>query len=166
MELKLPYPAKIFYDIGDSFITGISLGSVYYLIKGLYMSERKHKLKSTLNLITNKAPIIGGNFASWSLIYNISYYGALSLRKKQDIFNPFFACFSAGSIFHIRKGWRPAIKNGLNSCLYLGLIESSIFLFQKYQRKIMIKRENDILKKYKKKCENEGIIFRKINNLI
>ena len=64
MELKFPYPARIVYDIGDSFIISISLGSVYYLIKGLYMSERKHILKNTLNLIANKSPIIGGNFAS------------------------------------------------------------------------------------------------------
>ena len=166
MELKLPYPAKIFYDIGDSFITGISLGSVYYLIKGLYMSEKKHKIKGALKLITNKAPIVGGNFAWWSLIYNLSYYSALTLRKKNDIINPLIACFSAGSIFHLRKGWRPSIKNGLNSCMYMGLIESSVFLFQKYQRKKMIENENNILQKYKRHCEKQGMIFRKINNLV
>lgn len=166
MELKLPYPAKIFYDIDDSFITGISLGSIYYLFKGIYISPKKHKIKGTLKLITNKAPAVGGNFASWSLIYNLSYYGALSLRKKQDIFNPLFGCFSAGAFFHLRKGWKPSIKNGLNGLMYYGLIESSMFLFQKYQRQKMIEKENEILQKYKKHCEEEGMAFRKTKNLI
>ena len=166
MDLKLPYPAKIFYDIGDSFITGITLGSVYYLFKGLYMSERKNKIKGTIKLIANKAPSVGGNFASWNLIYNLSYYTSLTLRKKHDIINPLFASFSAGSFFYLRKGWKPSLKNGLNSCLFLGLIESSIFLFQKFQRKIIIEKENELLQKYKKQCEKEGMVFRKINNLI
>ena len=164
MEIKLQYPVKILYDIGGNFITGMSLGSFYYLYKGIYKSQKKHKLKKTLKLITHKAPRIGGNFASWGLVYNLSYYSALSLRKKEDIFNPLIACFSAGALFHLRKGWKPSIMNGLNSCLHFGAIESSMYLFQKYQRKKLLEKGNDVHKKYKN-CDDDCIVYKSIKKI-
>ena len=166
MELRLPYPAKIFYDLGDSFITGFSISAVYYFFKGLYTSKRNKKIKGAIKLMTTKAPIIGGNFATWSLLYNSSYYGILSFRKRHDILNPLFASFSAGALSSIRKGTKNMFKSGLSSCMYLGLIESSIFLFQKYNKKKLIEEQNKILQKYKENMQKQGIVFRKINNLI
>ena len=54
--------------------------------------------------------------------------------------------------------------NGLNSCLHFGAIESSMYLFQKYQRKKLLEKGNDVHKKYKN-CDDDCIVYKSIKKI-
>lgn len=155
----VPFPGRMFYDVGDSFITGCSIGSMWYFLKGAYFALPKERIKGGLHLVRAKATGLGGSFASWSFFYSLSHCTSSYIRKKNDPLNSIIAGFSTGFILSIRSGIKSAIKNGLTGCFVLTTIETLVMLSQQYQRRILIIQENKTLLHIKKQYEKKGIRF-------
>lgn len=155
----VPFPGRMFYDVGDSFITGCSLGSMWYFLKGAYFALPRERIKGGLHLVRGKATGLGGSFASWSFFYSLSYCASAYIRKKNDPFNSIMAGFSTGFILSLRSGIKSAFKSGITGCLILTSIETLVLISQQYQRKFQIIQENKILQMYRKEYEKKGIRF-------
>ena len=156
---QIPFPGKLFYDLGDSFLTGCSMGGLWYFLKGMYIGPPKGRIKSGLQLLRQRATSLGGSFATWSLFYSASYCAASFLRKKEDCYNGIIAGFSTGFILSFRSGMKNAIKGGISGGLFLTAIESVVMLAQQYQRKLQIIEENKIIHMYKREYEKKGVKF-------
>ena len=133
MNYQIPFPGNLTYHISDSFLTGYSLGTIYYIIKGIYITPKNYKIKGTIKYIKDRAKKLGGNFALWSLFYSLSFNGICKLRKKNDILN--------------------------NASFFLLFIEGIGNFHQNYQRKKQINDDNQLIKYYKDEFEKKGIQF-------
>ena len=103
---QIPFPGKMFYDLGDSFFTGCSMGAAWYFLKGVYNGPKKGRIKNGIQLLRQRATSLGGSFASWSMFYSASYCASVFLRKREDVLNGVIAGFSTGFILNIRGGFR------------------------------------------------------------
>ena len=159
MNYQIPFPGNLTYHISDSFLTGYSLGTIYYIIKGIYITPKNYKIKGTIKYIKNRAKKLGGNFALWSLFYSLSFNGICKLRKKNDILNNAFAGFSTGFIMNFRNGFKYSFRSGLTSSFFLLFIEGIGNFHQNYQRKKQINDDNQLIKYYKDEFEKKGIQF-------
>ena len=149
----------MFYDLGDSFLTGCSMGAVWYFLKGAYIGAPKSRIKSGITLLRQKATTLGGSFATWSLFYSASYCACSFLRKRQDCYNGIIAGFSTGFILSMRSGLKSAIRSGIAGGFFLSAVEGIAMIAQQYQRKIQIVEENKIIQMYKRQYEKQGIRF-------
>ena len=156
---QIPFPGKMFYDLGDSFLTGCSMGAVWYFLKGAYIGAPRSRIKSGITLLRQKATSLGGSFATWSLFYSASYCACSFLRKREDCYNGIIAGFSTGFILSMRSGLRSAIKSGIAGGFFLSAVEGISMIAQQYQRKIQIVEENKIIQMYKRQYEKQGIRF-------
>ena len=156
---QIPFPGKLFFDLGDSFLTGCSMGGAWYFLKGAYFSAPKHRLKSGIQLIRQRATELGGSFATWSLFYSLSHYATVFIRKKEDPLNGLIAGFSTGFLLSIRSGFRNALKSGFTGGVALSAIEGIVFLANNHQKKNQIINENNILNLYKREYEKKGVKF-------
>ncbi len=159
MNSSIIFPGNLFYDIGDSFIAGFTLGTFYYFIKGCYLGRRGYKIKSGIDFVSEKAPKLGGNFAIWSLCYDLSYYCFYKIRKKNDILNLSFSGFNTGFIFNIRNNFKSAIKSGILSSFFITFFEIFNKINANRQRKLNIIKDNELINLYKKEFEKKGIKF-------
>ena len=159
MNFQIPFPGNITYHISDSFLTGYSVGSIFYFIKGVYISPKNNRIKGGIKFIKDRAKKLGGNFALWSLLYSLSYNGISKFRKKNDILNNTFAGFSTGFIMSFRNGWKNSFKSGLTSTAFLLFVEGIGNFNQNYQRRKQINEDNQIIKYYKDEFEKKGIQF-------
>ena len=130
MNYQIPFPGNLTYHISDSFLTGYSLGTIYYVIKGIYITPKNYKIKGTIKYIKDRAKKLGGNFALWSLFYSLSFNGICKLRKKNDILNNAFAGFSTGFIMNFRNGFKYSFRSGLTSSFFCSLLKELVIFIK------------------------------------
>ncbi|KAI9099424.1 Tim17/Tim22/Tim23/Pmp24 family-domain-containing protein [Phlyctochytrium arcticum] len=101
-----PCPYSIVNDFGIGFCMGAMGGSVWHGFKGYRNSPRGERLAGSLASIKARAPVLGGNFAVWSGLFNAGDCLLAGIRGKEDIWNPIMAGASTGAILAARSGPR------------------------------------------------------------
>jgi import inner membrane translocase subunit TIM17 len=146
----VPCPGRIFNDLGDAFATGTALGTIWYFAKGAYYSVRKERVRGGIQLVANRAPILGGSFAMWGCIFSISNCCMVYLRNREDPINSVVAGFTTGFVLAIRGGIRNAMRSAIIGGLFLGIIEVIMVIYQQWDKKRQIVEQNKMIDKFKK----------------
>ena len=90
---------------------------------GFRRSPHSVKLLGGITHLAKRAPMLGGNFALWGLIYSSTECALIKLRHKDDSINSIVGGFTTGYMLSCRGGWRSALSNGIIGAIMLGAIE-------------------------------------------
>lgn len=119
-----PCPWNIVYDVGFGFSIGAIAGGVgWHGFKGFRHAPRGDRLRGALSAIKARAPVIGGNFAVWSGLFNACECVLHDLRPYDDIWNPVIAGASTGAILAMRSGPKAMAISGVFGGVILGVME-------------------------------------------
>ncbi|KAJ3179228.1 translocase of the inner membrane [Gaertneriomyces sp. JEL0708] len=99
-----PCPYAIVNDVGVGFCMGAMGGTVWHGFKGYRNAPRGERLGGSLAAIKARAPVLGGNFAVWSGLFNAGDCMIAGVRGKEDIWNPIMAGAATGAILAARSG--------------------------------------------------------------
>ncbi|KND02515.1 protein transporter TIM17 [Spizellomyces punctatus DAOM BR117] len=101
-----PCPYSIVNDVGVGFCMGAIGGTVWHGFKGYRNSPRGERFAGSLASIKARAPVLGGNFAVWSGLFNAGDCMIAGVRGKEDAWNPIIAGAATGAILAARSGPR------------------------------------------------------------
>ena len=118
-----PCPYNIVGDTGIGFTMGAIGGSFWHGFKGYRNSPRGERLSGALSSIKSRAPIIGGNFAVWSGLFNTMDCTISHIREKEDSWNAIWAGASTGAILAGRTGTRGMLVSAIFGGVILGVME-------------------------------------------
>jgi mitochondrial import inner membrane translocase subunit TIM17 len=119
-----PCPWNIVYDVGFGFAIGaVGGGVVWHGFKGFRHSPRGERFTGALGAIKSRAPVLGGNFAVWSGLFNACECVLHDVRPQDDIWNPVIAGATTGAILAARSGPRAMLISGLFGGVILAAME-------------------------------------------
>ena len=79
-----PCPYQIVEDVGMGFGLGLLFGGIVNTYKGYRNSPRGERLTGVVSAVKSRAPILAGNFAVWSGMFNTCECTLFALRGSQD----------------------------------------------------------------------------------
>ncbi|KAL2916307.1 Mitochondrial import inner membrane translocase subunit tim23 [Polyrhizophydium stewartii] len=106
---------KLLYGTGIAYLTGISYGCVYGLIRGLQTAQVpnfKVRFNSVLNQTTRYGPWAANSLGVMTLTWSIIDNALWTVRGKTDYVNHISAAFASGVLFKSTAGVRPALITG------------------------------------------------------
>ncbi|KAJ3095665.1 Mitochondrial import inner membrane translocase subunit Tim17-A [Phlyctochytrium bullatum] len=118
-----PCPYVIVYDIGVGFAMGSIGGSIWHGFKGYRNSPRGERFPGALASIKARAPVLGGNFAVWSGLFNASDCTLAYLRGKEDSWNAIIAGAATGGILAARSGPKTIAISAAFGGIFLAIME-------------------------------------------
>lgn len=71
----------------------------------------------------SRAPIIGGNFAVWGLLFSTCECGLIRIRHKEDAWNSIASGALSGAMLAARSGVKASAFSALFGGVFLALIE-------------------------------------------
>jgi len=152
----------IFNEIGDCFTTGIAFGVLWNFFKGFAIGVPKHRLKSGILLLRDRACLTGGFLGAWGTLYQIFYCSFKSYRKQTDILNLLYAGFSVSFVMNIRSsGFRAALESGIWSGCFLLIISGLIQVQLDANKKENLRKNIEYTKKIN--SNNQLALNEKIN---
>jgi len=123
MTDREPCPYRILDDMGGAFAMGAVGGSIFHFIKGARNSPSGQRFSGAVYAAKSRAPILGGNFAVWGVLYS-SFDCTLShMRQKEDPWNSIVSGAATGGVLAARAGAKAAMKNAVIGGVMLGFIE-------------------------------------------
>mmetsp|Transcript_21422 Transcript_21422/g.42025 ORF Transcript_21422/g.42025 Transcript_21422/m.42025 type:complete len:193 (-) Transcript_21422:688-1266(-) len=127
-----PCPYRILDDVGGAFAIGAGGGSIWFAIKGLRNSPKGERLSGMMTSIKTRAPVMGGSFAVWGLLFASFDCTLAAIRKREDPYNSIFAGAATGGVLAARMGPRAMAQHALiGGALLAGIEGMSIWLTQK-----------------------------------
>lgn len=127
-----PCPYRILDDVGGAFAMGCGGGTIWHAVRGWRNSPRGERVLGMTTAVKSKAPVLGGNFAVWGLLFSSFDCSFAALRRKEDPWNAISAGAATGGVLSARMGARSMAKNALVGGVLLALIEGfTIFIQQK-----------------------------------
>lgn len=124
-----PCPWRIFDDIGGAFAMGCIGGSIWHTVRGFRHSPRGEKFSGMATAVKGRAPVLGGNFAVWGLLFSSVDCTLASLRRKEDPWNSIFAGAATGALLVARGGRKAMARQAAVGGILLALIEGlNIFI--------------------------------------
>ncbi|KAJ3056135.1 translocase of the inner membrane [Rhizophlyctis rosea] len=118
-----PCPYNIVNDIGVGFCMGSIGGSIWHGFKGYRNSPRGERFVGSLTAIKARAPVLGGNFAVWSGLFNAGDCLIAGVRGKEDAWNPIIAGGATGAILAARNGPRVMAVSAVFGAAILAVME-------------------------------------------
>ena len=118
-----PCPYNIVSDVGVGFCMGAIGGTLWHGFKGFRNSPRGERWSGSLTSIKARAPIIGGNFAVWSGLFNAVDCAIAGVREKEDGWNPIIAGASTGAILAGRSGPKAMMVSAIFGGCILAVME-------------------------------------------
>ncbi|KAJ3045419.1 translocase of the inner membrane [Rhizophlyctis rosea] len=118
-----PCPYNIVNDIGVGFCMGSIGGSIWHGFKGYRNSPRGERFVGSLTAIKARAPVLGGNFAVWSGLFNAGDCLIAGVRGKEDAWNPIIAGGATGAILAARSGPRVMAVSAVFGAAILAVME-------------------------------------------
>jgi len=107
-------------------------GGVFYGFGGWRNSPKGERLLGMTTAIKARAPVLGGNFAVWGLLFASFDCSFAAIRRKEDPWNSIAAGAATGGILTARMGLKAMGKSALVGGCLLALIEGlSILVSQK-----------------------------------
>ncbi|KAJ3126309.1 translocase of the inner membrane [Nowakowskiella sp. JEL0407] len=118
-----PCPYSIVYDFGFGFTLGAVGGTAWHGFKGYRHSPRGEKFIGAIQSIKSRAPVTGGNFATWSGIFNAGDCLLAHVRGKEDAWNSIMSGAATGGILAARSGTRAMLVSATFGGLFLAIME-------------------------------------------
>lgn len=118
-----PCPWRIFDDIGGAFAIGAVGGGVWHTVRGWRNSPRGEKMLGMSTAVKSRAPVLGGNFAVWGLLFSSIDCTLASLRRKEDPWNSIMSGAATGALLVARGGKKAMAKQAAIGGILLALIE-------------------------------------------
>lgn len=118
-----PCPYRIFDDVGGAFALGAGGGTIWHLVKGWRNSPRGERMLGMTTAVKVRAPVLGGNFAVWGLLFSSFDCTLVGIRKKEDPWNSITAGACTSGLLAIRAGRKAVAKNFVIGGVLLALIE-------------------------------------------
>ncbi|KAJ3003237.1 translocase of the inner membrane [Thoreauomyces humboldtii] len=127
-----PCPYSIVNDLGVGFCMGAMGGSVWHGFKGYRNSPRGERFQGSLASIKARAPVLGGNFAVWSGLFNAGDCMIASVRGKEDAWNPIVAGAATGAILAARSGPKVMAISAVFGGAILAVMEGVSAMISRY----------------------------------
>lgn len=118
-----PCPYSIVNDVGVGFTMGAVGGALWHGVKGFRNAPKGDRAHSMLAAVRARAPVVGGNFAVWSGLFNMGDCCFAHVRGTEDIWNPILAGASTGAILASRNGPRYMLISAAFGAIILGAME-------------------------------------------
>ncbi|KAJ3330476.1 translocase of the inner membrane [Blyttiomyces sp. JEL0837] len=118
-----PCPHIIVYDVGVGFCMGAIGGAIWHGFKGYRNSPRGDRLAGALSSLKARSPVLGGNFAVWSGLFNAGDCTLVAIRGKEDSWNAIMAGAATGGILAARSGPRAIAVSAAIGGIILGVME-------------------------------------------
>lgn len=99
-------PNWVIDDVGSGFGLGLLLGSMWNFMKGAYSSPSKERIWSGVLMAKRKAPIYGGNFASWMGLFGFWQCSFLYLTDNDSHMNQILAGAFTGGMVNLKGGFK------------------------------------------------------------
>ncbi|ORY17436.1 mitochondrial import inner membrane translocase subunit tim-17 [Clohesyomyces aquaticus] len=126
-----PCPWVVMNDAGGAFAMGSVGGTIWHGIKGFRNSPYGERGIGAITAVKARAPVLGGNFGVWGLLFMSFNCAVQGVRKKEDPWNGIVAGFFTGGSLASRGGIRAA-RNGAVSCaILIAVIEGVGIGFQR-----------------------------------
>ncbi|EGF77785.1 hypothetical protein BATDEDRAFT_91477 [Batrachochytrium dendrobatidis JAM81] len=106
---------KLLYGTGVSYLSGLSYGAVYGVIRGLQTAQVpnfKVRMNSIVNQTTRYGPWAANSLGVMTMTWAIMDNTLSMIRGKSDYFNHISAAFASGILFKSTAGIRPAVITG------------------------------------------------------
>lgn len=114
------------YDVGFGFAIGaVGGGVIWHGFKGFRHSPRGDRLAGALGAMKARGPVLGGNFAVWSGLFNACECVLHQVRPNDDVWTPVIAGASTGAILAARSGPRAMAISGLFGGVILAAMEGA-----------------------------------------
>jgi import inner membrane translocase subunit TIM17 len=126
-----PCPYVIVYDLGVGFAMGSIGGSIWHAFKGYRNSPRGDRLVGTISAVKARAPVIGGNFAVWSGLFNAGDCVLVSIRGKEDSWNSIISGAATSGILAARTGPKGIAISAVFGGIILAVMEGVGHMFSK-----------------------------------
>jgi len=120
-----PCPYCVVYDVGIGFGMGAIGSGLFHGFKGYRNSPRGERLSGALSSIKLRAPIVGGNFAVWSGLFNTGECVLVGIRGKEDVWNPIMAGAGTGAILAARSGPKIMLISAIFGGVILSVMEGA-----------------------------------------
>lgn len=126
-----PCPYRIIDDVGGAFAMGAGGGTIWHTVRGWRHSPRGERLLGVTTAVKARAPVLGGNFAVWGLMFSSFDCTFVALRRKEDPWNSIMAGAATGGLLVARGGRRAMARHAVAGGVLLALIEGlNIFISQ------------------------------------
>ena len=111
---------------------GAGGGTIYHSIRGWRNSPRGERMLGMTTAVKARAPVLGGNFAVWGLLFSSFDCTLAAVRRKEDPWNAIMSGTATSAVLSMRMGMRSMVRNGAVGGCILALIEGlQILLSQK-----------------------------------
>ncbi|KAK8810674.1 hypothetical protein WA158_007249 [Blastocystis sp. Blastoise] len=134
---RTPCPWRLLDDTGGAFMMGAIGGAMWHLYKGARNSPKGTRISGAISAIKTRAPVLGGSFAVWGLLYSACDCSLAAIRRKEDPFNSILSGGLSGGLLALRGGLKAFSTNFLVGCGMLALIEgANMWLTKSVQTKV------------------------------
>ncbi|CAI9775021.1 unnamed protein product [Fraxinus pennsylvanica] len=118
-----PWLDSLSDDIGFLFCFGISSGSAFYMLKGMYNSPKGERLIRGSQALRMNAPRFASNCAIWGGLYSVFESSMTYVRQKDDPWNNILSAAAASGFLKMRQGLGPASRSALFFGAAVALLE-------------------------------------------
>lgn len=105
---------------------------VFHTIKGALNAPTNSRLIGSLNSMTARGPILGGQFAVWGGIFACCDCSLTAVRQKEDPWNSIMSGAATGGILAARAGPKAVTQAAVVGGVLLALIEGAGIMITKW----------------------------------
>ncbi|KAI8806267.1 Tim17/Tim22/Tim23/Pmp24 family-domain-containing protein [Cladochytrium replicatum] len=134
-----PCPYSVVNDFGYGFVLGGVGGTFWHGYKGYRHSPRGERLVGMVTSIKARAPVIGGNFAVWSGVFNAGDCLLAHVRGKEDSWNSIMSGAMTGGVLAARSGTRAMIISAVFGGAFLAIMEGVVMAMNRWSAQAQFK---------------------------
>lgn len=116
-------------DAGAAFGMGAIGGTILHFVKGLRNSPNGARLIGAVDAVKLRAPVLGGSFAVWGLLFSSFDCSLQGIRGKEDPWNSIASGAMTSGVLASRSGIRAIGRNAVFGGVILALIEGVTIAF-------------------------------------
>lgn len=120
-----PCPYRVFDDMGSAFMLGAVGGSIYHFVAGMRNAPRHARLAGAFTAIRIRAPILGGQFGVWGMLFSICDCSLAHVRGVEDPWNAILSGGITGGLLAARAGPKLIVRQAAIGMLLLAIIEGA-----------------------------------------
>lgn len=120
-----PCPYRVFDDMGSAFILGAVGGAIYHTVAGARNAPRHARLSGAFTAVRIRAPILGGQFGVWGMLFSVFDCSLAHVRGVEDPWNAILSGGITGGLLAARSGPRLIAKQAAIGMVLLAIIEGA-----------------------------------------
>jgi len=127
-----PCPWRIVDDVGGAFSMGAVGGGIFHTVKGSLNAPTNSRMIGSLNAMTARGPVLGGQFAVWGGLFACCDCTLTAIRQKEDPWNSIISGAATGGILAARAGPKAVTQAAVVGGVLLALIEGAGIMITKW----------------------------------